>query len=163
MSATSLADRIQRLEDLEAIRDLTARYAFHVNKGWHGKVVDVDAMPSLFTDDVRYESPDIPELSAVGLERGVQVLKESTAALDFSMHSFTNPILAVDGDQATGNWLMWIASKAGGGARQVFASVDLGYVRQPQGWRIQSVTLRIGMAIAVGMAMAAPHGAGERA
>ena len=29
----SVAERLQRLEDIEAIKHLTAQYAFHINKG----------------------------------------------------------------------------------------------------------------------------------
>ncbi|WP_228002293.1 hypothetical protein [Nocardia australiensis] len=36
MTETTLEQRIRRLEDLEAIRDLTARYADAINKGWNG-------------------------------------------------------------------------------------------------------------------------------
>ncbi|MEU4838560.1 hypothetical protein [Nocardia testacea] len=38
----------QRLEDLEAIRDPTARYADAINKGWNGKTVDLDAVAQVF-------------------------------------------------------------------------------------------------------------------
>src|SRR5690349_12067713 len=55
MNAT-LQQRIQRLEDLEAIRDLTARYADAINKGWNGKTVDLDAVAQVFTTDASWES-----------------------------------------------------------------------------------------------------------
>ncbi|GLZ01778.1 hypothetical protein [Actinoplanes sp. NBRC 103695] len=51
MSTVSLEERILKLEDLEAIRDLTARYASAVNKGWNGKEIDVTAMPSIYAKD----------------------------------------------------------------------------------------------------------------
>ena len=36
MTEPTLAQRVQRLEDIEAITDLTARYATAINKGWNG-------------------------------------------------------------------------------------------------------------------------------
>lgn len=106
MNTTSSEERIQKLEDIEAIKNLMARYSFHTNKGWNGQVVDVDAMPSIFTEDIQYVSKDFKELSAAGSEQGMKVLLETTKQIEFSMHSFINPIIAVDGDRATGNWLL---------------------------------------------------------
>lgn len=145
--ALTLETRVQRLEDLDALRDLTARYVFHVNQGWNGQVVDVEAMPSLFTDDVTYRSPDMPALSSVGLTEGMEVLRRTTAHLDVAMHGLANPILTVDGDAAAGDWLMWIVSRAGGVATQVFASIEVAYVRLPHGWRIRAIDFHIGLAL----------------
>ena len=147
MNTTPLVERIQRLEDIEAIKNLMARYAFHTNKGWNGQVVDVGAMPSIFAEDIQYVSKDFKELSAVGLEQGMKVLLEITKQIDFSMHSFTNPVITVNGDRATGNWLLWIVSKAGSTTRQVFSSEDVTYVRTAQGWRIQTIDFHVGMAL----------------
>ena len=51
MTESTLEQRIRRLEDLEAIRDLTARYANAVNKGWNGKTLDLDAIGDIFAAD----------------------------------------------------------------------------------------------------------------
>jgi hypothetical protein len=59
MTETTLAQRVQRLEDIEAIKDVTARYATAVNKGWNGKTLDLEAIPSIFTADARWESRDM--------------------------------------------------------------------------------------------------------
>ena len=162
MNTASLEERIQRLEDIEAIKNLMARYAFHTNTGWNGQVVDIDAMPSIFAEDVQYISKDAEELSATGLEQGMNVLKESTEQIDFSMHSFTNPIIAVDGDRATGHWLVWIVSKAEGTARQVFASQDVTYARTAPGWRIQTVNFHLGTALISPQGHRPDVGSGER-
>lgn len=145
MSATSVVERIQRLEDIEAITNLMARYAFHINKGWDGNVVDLAAMRSIFAEDITYES-EFAELNAVGIEQGLKVLKESTEQIEFAMHSFTNPLITIDEDTATGNWLMWVGSKRKGfPPNEVFMSVDITYVRTPQGWRIKTFKLHFGM------------------
>lgn len=145
MNTLNLAERLQRLEDLEAIKHLTARYAFHVNKGWNGKVVDLNAMPTIFADDISWNSWD-SSVVYQGIEQGLKQLKDETDLIDFSMHSLTNPIIDLADDQATGNWLMWIASKRPNlPPNEIFMSVDIRYVRKPQGWLIQALNFQYGM------------------
>ncbi len=145
MSTATLEQRIQRLEDIEAIKRLTAKYAFAINKGWNHKLVQVDAMPGIFTPDARWESKAM-KVTAEGLEAIMKALKEQTEHTDFSMHSYTNPIIEIDGDRATGNWLFWIASRRNSGPpNEVFMSEDIVYVRTPEGWRIQRVDVQFGM------------------
>lgn len=145
MSTLSLEQRLQRLEDIEAIKDLMARYFFHINKGWNGKEVDVAAMPTIFAEDATWES-EAMGMRAEGLPQIMSTLQSATEHTGFSMHSFTNPVIEVSGDQATGNWLMWIGSRRGGGPpNEVFMSEDVTYVRTPQGWRVRTVDIHFGM------------------
>jgi SnoaL-like domain len=144
MSETSsLEERIQRLEDIEAIKKLTATYADYVNKGWDGKGVAFDKLPSVFAEDARWESAAM-NVNTVGRDEIVQMLRKETAGGDFAMHSFTNPIIEVNGDTATGTWLLWVGVKQGDAADEVFQSEDLKYVRTVDGWRIQSLNLHFG-------------------
>lgn len=115
----------------------------YVNKGWNGKVVDFDKLPSVFTEDARWECAAM-NVNTVGRNEIVQMLKQSTAGVNFAMHSFTNPIIDIDGDKATGNWLLWVGVKHGEVANEVFQNEDLTYVRTTQGWRIQSIALHFG-------------------
>jgi ketosteroid isomerase-like protein len=140
----SLEERVRRLEDIEAIKDVTARYAAAVNKGWDGETVDVSAMPSILAQDVRWESEDTG-VSAVGLDAIMAGLPESTAMVDLSMHSFLNPVIEVGGDQAAGRWLLSIASIVDADPRAVYMSSDMTYTRTADGWRIQSVRMHFGM------------------
>lgn len=147
MSTLSLEERIKKLEDIEAIKDLMAHYAFYTNKGWNGKVVNVEEMPSIYAKDAKVEDADM-HINIVGLDEIMKDLPHSTADVDFSMHSFLNPIIVVDGDKATGKWLLWIGSKIKGSARAVFMSADFTYVRTTQGWRIQTGNEHFGMLLA---------------
>ena len=145
MNTLPLEQRIQRLEDIEAIKDLTARYSFHINKGWNNKVVHVDAMPAIFAEDAIWESKAM-KVKAIGLEEIMKALSEGTEHSDFSMHSYSNPIIDVEGEKATGNWLFWIGSKRNGGpANQVYMSEDITYVRTEKGWRVKTVDVHYGM------------------
>lgn len=146
-TSLSTEDRLRGLEDLEAIRNLTARYAFHINKGWNGQQVDVATMPGIFALDAHWESKDM-HVQVTGLEAIMENLPVSTKEVDFSMHSFTNPIIEVAGDQATGNWLFWVASKwPGRTTSEVFMSADITYSQTPRGWLIQSFSLHVGSSL----------------
>ena len=141
---TDFESRLQKLEDIESIQKLTSTYALYVNKGWNGKAVDFDKLPAVFTSDARWESAAM-QINVVGAEAIVEMLKKSTSSFDYAMHSFTNPIIEIAGDTATGHWLLWVGIKAGDTANEVFQSEDLSYIRTTQGWRIQAVNLHFGV------------------
>jgi hypothetical protein len=61
------------------------------------------------------------------------------------MHAFLNPVLTIDGDAATGTWLMWIASIIDEDPGAAYLGADFTYTRTSAGWRIQSVTPEPGM------------------
>lgn len=132
MSESTLSERIQKLEDIEAIKKLTATYALCVNQGWAGKAVELQDGKSLFTDDIRWKNAAM-NVDSQGREAVVKMLAGATAGLDLAMHSFTNPIIDVDGDTATGNWLIWVAIKANNQTNEVFQSEDLRYARTAAG------------------------------
>ncbi|MGY5309571.1 nuclear transport factor 2 family protein [Nocardia gipuzkoensis] len=141
MNAT-LQQRIQRVEDLEAIRDLTARYADAINKGWNGKTVDLDAVAQVFATDARWESHE-GEVT-VGIDAILAALPAATSVVEFSMHAFVNPIIDLDGDTATAHWLMWVASVMAGDPRAVYMSTDISYLRTSDSWRIHTVKVHFG-------------------
>jgi SnoaL-like domain len=60
------------------------------------------------------------------------------------MHSHTNPVIEIDGDRATGSWLIWVAVSYGGQVSEVFQAEDLTYQRGADGWRIASIALHVG-------------------
>jgi len=140
---TTLEARIQRLEDIEEIKKLTATYGLYVNKGWNGEVVDFDKLPDVFTPDARWQA-DAMDADVTGIENIIALLKTATAPGDLAMHSFTNPIIDINGDTATANWLLWVAGTNGDDGTEVFQSEDLIYARTPEGWRISSLNLHFG-------------------
>ena len=136
MSNLTLEERIQRLEDLEAIRDLVYRWAFYVNKGWNDMVAEIEAMSLIYTEDV---SGGMPQMNSQvdGLEQLKKDLAADTADIIVSVHSMTNPVIDLDGDTAKGNWLMRIYVHRETGTRQLFMSTEHAYVRTDEGWRIR--------------------------
>lgn len=145
-TAVTLEARIQRLEDLEDIRNITIKYAQNINKGWHGRDVNPDAMPDIFTDDVIWESSDMG-IRAEGLKAIMEGLVEETAINEFSMHTFVNPVIELDGDSAKANWLMWIGAKSHGAPRSVYLESDFAYRRTGDGWRIAAADMKVGMVL----------------
>jgi hypothetical protein len=144
MKNKSLEERIQRLESIEAIKNLTARYAFHVNQGWNNQVVDANAMSEIFTQDATWESADM-NIKVTGLPEIIQSLKDQTEGFHFAMHSYSNPIIDVDETVATANWLFWIVSKPSVDlTNQVYMSTDITYIQTSDGWRIKAVQLFFG-------------------
>jgi 2-polyprenyl-6-methoxyphenol hydroxylase-like FAD-dependent oxidoreductase len=140
-----LAQRTRYLEDIHAIETLTARYGQAVNKGPDGKGVDLAAIPAIFTADARWSSDGLD--TTVGAAAIAAELPTATTAVDFSMHAFLNPVTAVDGDRATGSWLLWIASVLDHRPGAVYLSADLSYLRTTDGWRIDSVHIYDGIRI----------------
>jgi putative polyketide hydroxylase len=142
MPASHLPQRLRRLEDIEAITDLTARYAGAVNQ-WSGKSLDLEALPHIFAADAIFENYGgavTRGLSAIAAE-----LPVATAGVTFAMHTFLSPVIAIDGDAATGSWLMWVASIIDDDAGAAYLSADVSYRRTPAGWRIQTVHVHNGI------------------
>ncbi|MDV3208695.1 MAG: nuclear transport factor 2 family protein [Rhodococcus ruber] len=94
----TLAERIARLEDLEAIRSLDARYCRHLDDG------DWDALMDLFTDDGEFDGLSRP--------RGKAEVREFFAGLAAGglttfWHFITNMEIDLDRDRATVRSFLW--------------------------------------------------------
>ncbi len=97
MEAT-LAERVRRLEDREAIRELIARYGYVVD----GR--DIDTLADLFTADGCFRSSD-GVIDAHGREAVIRTFHGRYAALQFSLHWTHDCIVEfdpADADRATG-------------------------------------------------------------
>jgi hypothetical protein len=145
MTEATLEQRVRLLEDIEGIKTLTARYANAVDQGWNGKAVDLGEIPSIFAADARWTGDDFG--TTEGVDAIVAGLPAATAKVAFSMHAFLNPMISVDGDAATGSWLLWIASIYDDDPGAVYMSADMTYIRTAVGWRIQTVCVHNGIRI----------------
>ena len=142
--STSLEAKIRKLEDIAEIIKLTSTYGLYINKGWNGKSMDFDKLSSIFTEDATWES-SATNVKADGIDEIIAILKEKTAGITFAMHSFTNPIIDINGDMATGNWLMWACTNSEiNHPNHICQSEDIKYMRTPEGWRINAVNLHLG-------------------
>lgn len=138
-----LEQRIQQLEDLEEIKKLQATYGYYVDKGWDDKEVFFEKLPTLFTEDATWVSGAMG-VNEKGISNIVEMLKEKTAGGEFAMHSFTNPIIDIDGDTATGKYLLWVGISNDGISNLVYQSEDVEYLRTDEGWKISGLLLHFG-------------------
>jgi ketosteroid isomerase-like protein len=96
----TLEERIQHLEDIEAIKKLKARYCALCDENY-----DADGLAILFTPDAVWDGGQL------GVCRGREEIRlffqKSPRAISFAIHQVTNPIIDVDGDSATGSWYLF--------------------------------------------------------
>lgn len=144
MEKLSIEQRIQILEDKEAIKDITYQYALYINQGWNGININPNALSEVFADNSVWESP-IMNIREVGLENIIKSLVKETQTVIFAMHSYSNPVIKINGNTAVGNWLFWVVSKMEKDkTNQVFMSQDIQYVKTENGWQIHNVVLHFG-------------------
>jgi len=97
MDITELEKRITRLEDIEAIKQLKARYC-EICDDTHNP----DRITSIFAEDGIWESEDF------GTARGHEEIRELFRGFEklFSVtqHNVMNPIIEIEGNRAKGDW-----------------------------------------------------------
>lgn len=113
----NIEERLRRLEDIEAIQQLIARYA---------KAVDHNGDPALvaplFTEDAVWHCEGIGHWETRdGIVRDIR--PNCTTFMPWAIHYMTQPIVAVaaDGQSATSNHYLWELGKVtaeGGGATE---------------------------------------------
>jgi len=97
MDTKELEKRITRLEDIEAIKQLKARYC-EICDDAHNP----DRITSVFVEDGIWESEDFG--TAHGHEELRELFKGFQKLISFSQHNVMNPIITIDGDRAKGTW-----------------------------------------------------------
>jgi len=140
MSEPNLEERIQRLEDIEALKQLKARYAGYCDDDY-----DADRLAPLFTEDAIWDG------GALGRCEGREGIREFFAGasrlIPFAIHHVTNPILEIDGDRATGRWYLWqpCVHSAGDQALWMAGRYDDSYRRENGEWRFAHVKIELNM------------------
>ena len=143
----TLEERITRLEHLEAIRQVTFRYAWYVNQGWNNYQIEPDKLDEIFTPDAVYQFP-AAGLTAMSLSAIQRSLVEETKAVQFALHGFANPVIGLNGDLAEGKWLFSVVSQFEDlTLNQVYMSQEIDYRLLSIGWRISRIDLQIGRVI----------------
>lgn len=139
----SIEARLQRLEDIEAIRQLKADYAEACDDDH-----DPDRIVALFEPDaVWHQVPLEPCVGHAGIRTFMTALRESKRIRN-STHYFTNPNIVVEGDEAAGHWklLMVYTGNVPDGSTQfhrIIGYYDEIYARQTNGrWLFRSLQVR---------------------
>lgn len=115
-------------EDELAIRALVDRYCDAVNRR------DTERWLETWTDDPTWELFGRP---MQGRDAALETFEGALAMLSFVVQTAVNPVIEVDGERATGRWLVteWSISEQLGRLMLLFIYHD-DYARTEAGWRI---------------------------
>jgi len=137
-SSMSLEQQVQRLAAIEDIKNLKRRYAAACDDNYN-----VEKLAVLFTEDAVWDGA---EYGGATTRQGIKDYFSSTPEfVKFALHYVMNPIIEVDGDTATGQWLLWqpLVMHEGNQAMVLTALYDEEYVRQNGKWLIKHLKLKI--------------------
>ena len=93
----SLDARITRLEDIESIKQLKAKYA-EICDDMHNPA----RIASVFAEDAIWDGGDFGK--AQGHAEIEELFRKFAGMFSFSQHNMMNPIIEIDGDTARGSW-----------------------------------------------------------
>lgn len=119
--------------DRDAIRDLLARYTYNGDRGRLGE------MTACFAGDGILEYLDKAPQGPAAIEAALASGTRDTR-LTFVRHHITNPLIAVDGEEATARSYFTVHSNFGPDHSGAY---DDRLVRTPEGWRFAHRRVRI--------------------
>lgn len=134
----AIDERVQRLEDIAAIRRLKIEYAQHCDNNY-----DPDALTALFTDDAIWEG------KGLGRFDGKQAIHDfwvnAGKSFTFALHYMCGDTITVapSGTEATGHWYIWEPATINGRATFVAAVYDDVYKKVNGRWLFHRVTSHI--------------------
>ena len=142
--AGDLEERIARLEDLEAIRNLKARYAQYCDANY-----DPDGIASLFVEDGVWETSQ-PESSYRSREEIRAFFTEVSKTFIWALHFMICPVieLASDRRSATATWYMLGPMTMQDAGKEPDAVLTTGIyddamVKTDEGWRFSKMRINI--------------------
>ena len=136
--ALSFEQQVQRLIDIEDIKILKRKYAAACDDNYN-----VEKLGVLFTEDAVWDGA---EYGGATTRQGIKDFFSTTPDfVKFALHYVINPIIEVDGDTATGQWLLWqpMVMHEGDQAMVLTARYDEQYVRQGGQWLIKHLKVTI--------------------
>ena len=127
-----LEQRLQALEDAEAIRNLKAHYAALCDNNY-----DADGIAALFTEDALWESPGLGRFQ--GREAIREFFRGASGIFSFAIHYSLNGQIEIDGDTARAQWYLFMPCLVAAGNRAMWrASIDHEtYTRVGGTWRFR--------------------------
>ena len=126
MTDHDLAAKIQRLEDIEAIRNLKAKYCAFCDDGY-----DADGIASLFVEDGIWDG------GIRGKYEGREAIRSfftGNSRVTFAVHNVLNPIIDVDTDTAHASWYLFQPCTEAGQAYWVSGVYQDDYVKVNGQW-----------------------------
>ena len=136
MTLEHIERRLKALEDVEEIKRLKARYCAYCDDNY-----DADGIAGLFTEDAVWDGGIRGK--AEGRSQIRDFFVRAPSRLPFAVHMVMNPIIEVDGDDASGTWYLFQACTFADGERAVWGSAryDEQYVRVDGEWKFKHLTL----------------------
>jgi hypothetical protein len=137
MTLDDLAKRITQLEDLEAIKQLKARYC---------SICDADHDPeritSVFSENAIWEGRGIGRAEGHAAIR--DLFRGFQKAISYSQHMVVNPIIEVNGDRANGVWYFFglFTFRDGNQAKWQAARYHEDYVKANGEWKIAHLRVK---------------------
>lgn len=145
----SMEQRLQRLEDVEAIKRLKARAGLLADSKYtpdHRKKPQ-DELDAIAWEQARCFAPDgEARLGGAAVARGHDALFRNFRQRPwrFALHMYYNPMIEWDGDRAHGHWVFWClaSDEVSRAPLHIAGYIEDNYVKLPEGWRFQSTELR---------------------
>ena len=139
----TVEQRIQALEDIEAIRTLKARYCAACDDDHNP-----DTLAALFHEDAVWEATSSGRFEGVANIRGFFADLRASGRIRNSAHHAINPIIEVEGDEATGHWrliMLYTANAPSGGVQhlRIIGWYRERYRRLDGEWRFQHLFCQV--------------------
>ena len=137
MDMTELEQRLTRMEDIEAIKQLKAEYC---------DICDDDHNPdritTIFAEDGIWEGAGFGKAQGRAAIR--ELFKKFQTLISFSQHQVLNPVIKIDGDRATGIWYFFgpFTFYKNNQAKWLAARYQDDYVKVNGEWKIQHLRAR---------------------
>ena len=137
MDMTALEQRLTRMEDIEAIKQLKAEYC---------DICDDDHNPdritTIFAEDGIWEGAGFGKAQGHAAIR--ELFKKFQTMISFSQHQVLNPVIKIDGDRATGIWYFFgpFTFYKDNQAKWLAARYQDDYVKVNGEWKIQHLRAR---------------------
>ena len=137
MDMTALEQRLTRMEDIEAIKQLKAEYC---------DICDDDHNPdritTIFAEDGIWEGAGFGKAQGRAAIR--ELFKKFQTLISFSQHQVLNPVIKIDGDRATGIWYFFgpFTFYKDNQAKWLAARYQDDYVKVNGEWKIQHLRAR---------------------
>ena len=137
MDMTELEQRLTRMEDIEAIKQLKAEYC---------DICDDDHNPdritTIFAEDGIWEGAGFGKAQGHAAIR--ELFKKFQTLISFSQHQVLNPVIKIDGDRATGIWYFFgpFTFYKDNQAKWLAARYQDDYVKVNGEWKIQHLRAR---------------------
>lgn len=140
MDINELAKRVQRLEDIEAIKQLKAEYADACDDLYNPK-----RMRDLFTKDAVWDGEKEGFGKYEGLDAVCGFFDGAKNSLLFGVHFFLQPRIKILSDtEAEGVFYLWQTSSMANGKDIFLAGLEFDKYRKENGkWKMSHMTLKL--------------------